>query len=199
MSSISDSVIIPVLASLVGLSDPSVDQLAAVLLAESTIPSTRATKPRCWSALKRAPGGCAAELRSYAEAFVAAGEAHGLDPWLLAAVAWRESRWIAGSNGVAHERGIMQIHPSRPDARGLPIFDDREWLQCRRVVGQCQAPVIDVAAGILRRATKRCGDVAGGLAAYQSGRCDSEPGRKYATRVMATRDRLSTLRGGHAS
>lgn len=146
----------------------------------------------CWQQLRRTPGGCLAELAHYAEAFVAAGERHDLDPWLLAALSYHESRWIADATGPVEERGIFQIHPARREARDLAVFDDLAWLGCRARVGQCQGPVIEVAASILRRALDKTGEIEAALSLYQRGRV-TESGRAYGRKVIRTAEKL---RGG---
>jgi hypothetical protein len=85
--------------------------------------------------------------------------ATGLDPELIAAIAWRESRFdqrvIDGEKlGKVGERGLMQVHGVA--ARGCELLSVAKQLDC--------------GARWLRRQIDKCGgDVVGGIARYMSG------------------------------
>jgi hypothetical protein len=121
---------------------------------------------------RRAPQGCRERVRAFARMFVAAGQETGVSPWLLAAMAMRESGLNPFAVGPGDERGLLQIHPARKDGRRLRFMADERYRErCKREVGACQAEVVDLAARVLRRAIERCGDTARGLAMYNAGRC----------------------------
>lgn len=153
----------------------------------------------------RAVGGCEARLHFFAEAFVTSGETHGIDPWLLAAMATRESSLNPFAMGGVAEGGIMQVHPCRSDLPAEvrmfvgPCPTSREDLEartrratmfrarCERVVGACQGPIVDFAARTLAASLARCGTIEAALGAYNSGECGETD---YSRRVLARRDEL---------
>ena len=142
---------------------------------------------------RSAEGGCRRRLEAFATALSEASEQYGLDPWLLAAVAIRESGMNPDAVGSVGERGIVQLNPRSKYARDLRYFRSeryRSW--CMRQVGNCQADVIDRGAKLLSRAIKRCGTVRSGLGMYQTGRCDAD--RLYVRRVLHEYLRLTRLR-----
>ena len=92
---------------------------------------------------------------TYRAAFEAAGRRYGIDPDLLAAVAWTESNFNADAVSHAGAIGLMQIMPGT--AAGLGV-DPRDPVQA-----------IDGAARYLRQQLDRFGDVRLALAAYNAG------------------------------
>jgi hypothetical protein len=108
--------------------------------------------------------------------FVEAGRKTGVSPWLLAAMAMRESGCHPFASGGAGEAGILQLHPKRTDARKLRFMRDQKYREtCRRRVGACQAEVVHLAASILRRAIQKCGGATeAGLRMYNAGRCNAD-------------------------
>ncbi len=91
----------------------------------------------------------------FGPAFEAAGARYGVDPDLLAAVAWTESAFDPGAVSHAGALGLMQIMPGT--AAGLGI-DPRDPVQA-----------IDGAARYLRQQLDRFGSVPLALAAYNAG------------------------------
>src|SRR5258706_1536123 len=63
--------------------------------------------------------------RSQDGAIRAAAQRYGVDPALVKAIVWRESRFNPSAHGKAEELGLMQI---REDAA-------REWAEAERVAG----------------------------------------------------------------
>lgn len=121
---------------------------------------------------RRAPKGCRARLEAFATYFVEAGDAHGVDPWLLAAAALRESGMNPFAVGRAGEVGILQMHPRNKHARRLRFVRDPKYRKrCEREVGACQRELVDEAAGVMSRSIEICGDVETGLGMYNTGRC----------------------------
>lgn len=124
---------------------------------------------------RRAPGGCEARAQRLAALFTAAGERHSVDPWLLAAMSVKESGLDSSARGAVGELGLMQLHPRSPWGR-------RAHARCRSE--DCDAAVVDEAAGLLAAAIARCGELGAALGAYNTGRCGPNG---YARRVLAIR------------
>lgn len=169
------------------------DLLTAALLGLLTVPSSLQGPVRYqWAYCRKAPGGCEARVAALVDAFEASGKAYGLDPFLLAAVAWEESRLNPGAQGPGRECGVMQLHPARRDTRSIRFCtNELERKHClTKRTDACQAEVIATGAAILRRSIDYCkGDVMGGLWRYHTGqrRCIES---RYGRRVMATMAKL---------
>jgi hypothetical protein len=137
----------------------------------------------------------------------ASGGTHGIDPWLLAAMAFRESALNPFAVGGVIEGGIMQINPCRPDlpdavrdfvgpcprsteadAETRRARAERFRHRCALVLGECQEPIVEYAAGLMERALVRCaGSEEHALTVYNGGPCGPSD---YATRVLRERERL---------
>jgi cell wall-associated NlpC family hydrolase len=92
----------------------------------------------------------------YAELFTRAGQRHGVDPTLLAAVARQESGFNPRAQSHAGAQGLMQLMPAT--ARGLGVSNPFD-----------PAQAVDGAARLLRDLTSRFGRVDLALAAYNAG------------------------------
>jgi hypothetical protein len=135
-----------------------------------------------------APGGCRARLRAFATLIDEASVRYGIDPFLLAGMAMRESSFDPGAVGRVGEAGIVQLHP-RGEGHDIRFVQDRSYRRrCLRRTDACQGPVVDRAAEALARSTRRCGSLTRALARYATGRCDRGIGRVH--RVLEERDRL---------
>lgn len=144
---------------------------------------------------RHAPGGCDKRLSAFAEYLVDVGTRHGMDPWLMAAMAFKESGFNPFALGSVGELGILQINPERKDATGVRFVRD-EWYRkrCRKEPGACQREVVEHAAQVLARSFQRCnGDLVGALGAYNTGRCAGN--LSYAKRVLDERVELRTAVG----
>lgn len=126
---------------------------------------------------------CVERIGAFAAAFRASGEVHGIDPWLLAAIAVRESGLNPQARGPAGELGIMQLHP-RGVGRGMEPRLARR--QCASPEA-CQLEVVDRAARELAACLARCGGEAEALGCYNSGRCERT---EYSERVLRRRAEL---------
>jgi hypothetical protein len=133
---------------------------------------------------RHAVGGCDQRLNVFAQYLVDVGSAHGLDPWLMAAMAFKESGFNPFAMGSLGEMGILQINPERRDARTVRFIRDQWYRQrCRKEPGNCQREVVEHAAQVLGRSFERCGrDVTDALGAYNTGRCGGND--RYAKRVL---------------
>ncbi len=171
--------------------------LASALRRAVAVNDGRSPVAHCRNAGPAAPGGgrwarCGARMRAFARLFVEAGAIHEIDPWLLAAMASRESGLNPWAEGGAGELGVMQLHP-RGFGHSIVAHLARDRERCERRVDACQRPVIDRAAAHLRRALERCGgNEACALSIYNTGRPDSDAGLAYARRVLSRREQLRT-------
>ncbi|MDH5493035.1 MAG: lytic transglycosylase domain-containing protein [Myxococcales bacterium] len=134
-------------------------------------------------------GGCRARIAAMARLFATVSRRHGVDPFLLAAVALRESGLNPFAEGGAGERGIVQLHPRGVGSRVRFVRNDAYRSRCRRSADACQEEVLDAGAALIAASMERCGGAAEGLGAYNTGRC-GETG--YSRRVL--RERLRLLR-----
>ena len=115
--------------------------------------------------------------RLLADSILTEATAHGLDPALLAAIAWTESGYRRWVNGSAGEVGIWQIipggwlTPGYDDIRGLTPPWDRLSLRTRRTLARNVRVGTYLAAWIITYHVERCGDHrAACYARYQTGR-----------------------------
>lgn len=100
----------------------------------------------------------------------AAAQRYGVDPALVKAVVWRESRFNPSARGAAEEIGLMQI---REDAA-------REWAEAAHIQGfaheHCFDPVTNTLAGtfylkkLLKRYPQADDPIPYALADYNAGR-----------------------------
>lgn len=139
---------------------------------------------------RSADGGCQRRVNTFARLIGEASERHGVDPFLLAAVAVRESGMDPTAAGAAGERGIVQLHPRGPGARVRYVTSEAYRRRCAHRADVCQGEVLDAGARLLATTIDRCGDVRAGLGAYNRGRCGETD---YARRVMNERQRLLRL------
>lgn len=121
----------------------------------------------------------------YADLFRQAGEKYGIDPKVLAGVAYVESRFQTDVVSGAGAVGMMQFMPSTAASMGVDPTDP--------------ASAIDGAARYLRTQIDRFGSVEMALAAYNVGpgamanAGSIQPGsqaEKYVTAVLAAKERV---------
>jgi hypothetical protein len=144
---------------------------------------------------RHASEGCDRRLTEFAHYLVDVGQAHNLDPWLMAAMAFRESGMNPFAKGAVGELGILQINPGRRDARQVRFIRDGWYRQrCRKEAGACQREVVEHAARVLTRSLELCGgNMTAALGAYNSGHCGG--GKRYAKRVLLEREELLRAAG----
>jgi hypothetical protein len=117
-----------------------------------------------------------------------AASRHDLDPFLLAAIAMRESTYNPAAIGRAREAGIVQLHP-RGEGHDIRFVQDRAYRErCLAFVDACQEEVVERAAESIARSIERCGSLPRALGRYASGSCDRAS--SYAEHVFEERDRL---------
>lgn len=171
--------------------EPEVDALARALEARLTVHTrpdgTRILSRRCRESLVP----CEARLRAFATLIHRSARRHALDPYLLAALAFRESGLDPFVLGRRREAGIVQLHP-RGAGRDVRYVQDAAYReQCRSELDACQGPVLERGASTLARAIDACGGLVAGLGAYATGHCTEHT--EHAQRVLAERRRLREL------
>ncbi len=139
---------------------------------------------------RSARGGCAQRAATFATLIGEAARRHAIDPFLLAAVAIRESGMDPTAAGAAGERGIVQLHPRGSGSSVRYVQSEGYRRRCMRRADACQDEVLDAGARLLSNSIIRCGGVREGLGAYNRGACGPT---QYATRVMNERQRLLRL------
>ena len=172
------------------LPEPDMALVAAIrhMLAINLPNGTQAPVRHCRSAGPRMDGSdrwqrCERRITLFVQYFQKAGAEHGVDPWLLAAMARRESGFHPLAQGSIGEYGIMQLHPQGVGSRSRYVRNPRFRDRCQSVPGACQEEVVDLGASLIGRATQRCGGVAEALGAYNRGRCGATD---YSRRVLST-------------
>jgi hypothetical protein len=135
-------------------------------------------------------GGCRARIAAFARWIAEVSGERSIDPFVLAAMAVRESGLDPFARGPAGELGIIQLHP-RGIGRGVRFITSETYrTRCARQPGACQREVLAVGASHLDTAITTCGSLEAGLGAYNSGACGETA---YTRRILRERARLIEL------
>lgn len=161
-------------------------------LTERLLVRTRRNGERIYAAhCENAPSGCHSRIEALAALLQDAAERYDLDPYLLAALAVRESMLDPQALGRNGEAGILQLHP-RGAGRGVPFVEDEDLRErCEGETDGCQGPIVDRGAATLAESIERCGSVRSGLGRYASGRCRDD--LRHIDNVLEERDNLREL------
>lgn len=170
-------------------SDPSVEALERALDRRMTV-WRAGTRSVYVSHCRAARGGCPERTAAFARMIGDVSREHMLDPFLLAAVAVRESGMDPSAAGAVGERGIVQLHPRGSGSSVRYVRSEAYRRRCARRPGACQREVLDAGARLLSHSIARCGGIREGLGAYNRGACGATG---YARRVMSERQRLLRL------
>ena len=135
-------------------------------------------------------GGCRARIAAFARWMVELAQENGVDPFVLAAMAVRESGLDPFARGSAGEMGIVQLHPQGVGRAVRFVRSESYRRQCARSPGACQREVLEVGARHLASAVSSCGGITEALGAYNTGVCGDND---YSRRVMRERSRLLEL------
>jgi hypothetical protein len=136
-------------------------------------------------------GGCRARIAALSRLITEASNRAGVDPFLTAAIAVRESGLNPLAVSPVGARGVVQLNPKYRGKTVPFVYNERYREKCALRPDACQREVLDAGLGLYAWAVTRCGgDVEKGLAWYNSGRCDKRNG--YASSVL--RERRSLLR-----
>jgi hypothetical protein len=126
---------------------------------------------------RSAPEGPQNRALDLAADFTFAEKVTGVDRYLLAALAFRESAFDANAIGEQNEFTIMQLHPRSKVGRSTAEF-------CKLGI-QCERVAVLAAAQILAIGIKQCGNEASTLGFYRTGHCIAGPGAKRVLEVRA--------------
>ncbi len=137
-------------------------------------------------------GGCRARIATLSRLITEASNRAGVDPFLTAAIAMRESGLNPLAVSPIGARGVVQLNPKYRGKTVPFVYNERYRKECGLRPGACQREVLEAGLGLYAWAVGRCGgDVQKGLAWYNSGRCDKRNG--YAASVLQERRRLLGL------
>jgi hypothetical protein len=166
--------------------------LARAIDARLTVRENREGEPIHVQHCRVVEGGCRARVATLSRLITEASNRAGVDPFLTAAVAMRESGLNPLAVSPVGARGVVQLNPKYRGKTVPFVYNESYREQCGRRAGACQREVLDAGLGLYQWAVQRCGgDVAKGLAWYNSGRCDKRNG--YAASVLSERRRLLRL------
>jgi hypothetical protein len=137
-------------------------------------------------------GGCRARVATLSRLITETSNRAGVDPFLTAAIAMRESGLNPLAVSPVGARGVVQLNPKYRGKTVPFVYNETYRNQCSRRPGACQREVLEAGLGLYQWAVQRCGgNVEKGLAWYNSGRCDKKNG--YASSVLRERRRLLRL------
>ncbi len=139
---------------------------------------------------RHAAGGCAARVAAFSRYMAEVSHDKGLDPFVLAAMAIRESGLDPFVRGAAGEYGIVQLHPRGIGGHVRFVQSEAYRNRCRRRPGACQREVLEVGATHLQQAIDYCGSLTSALGRYNRGICGETA---YTRRVMREHARLLDL------
>ncbi|MFW6067286.1 MAG: transglycosylase SLT domain-containing protein [Myxococcota bacterium] len=143
--------------------------------------------PQC----RRFEGGCPARLAALAGMIAQEADRHDLDPFLVGAIAVKESGLDPAAVGPRGSVGILQLNP-RGVGAGLRFTRDAAYRnRCARTQADaCQGPIVERGVKHLADWIERCGDLVQALGGYNSGECRRTG---YGRRVVHLRKRLRAL------
>lgn len=172
--------------------DPTSLALARAMDARLTVRHDREGNAVYVQHCQLSEGGCRARIVTLSRLITEASNRAGVDPFLTAAIAMRESGFNPFAVSPVGARGVVQLNP-RFRGKTVPfVYNERYREECARHPGACQREVLDAGLGLYKWAVSRCGgDVQKGLAWYNSGHCDKQNG--YATSVLRERRHLLRL------
>ncbi len=139
---------------------------------------------------RRARVDCRERLVAFAQLITEASLSNGIDPFLLAGIALRESGLNPFAEGGAGERGIVQLHPRGVGSRVRFVRNDEYRERCARRTDACQGEVLHQGAELIARSVNTCGTVREALGMYNTGVCQET---SYSRRVLEERERLVGL------
>ena len=156
--------------------------LVAAILAVVTIAFTPTGTPIYSPHFRDAPGGAEHRAEELASSFIFAEEVYGVDAYLLAALAFRESSLNADAIGTQGEFSILQLHPRSRWGRAAHTL-------CKGAEASCERTAVLEAARLLALGVKECGSEARAVGFYRTGHCTegvgAEPVLSLRVRMLA--------------
>jgi len=166
--------------------------LARAIDARLIVRETREGRPIHVQHCRVVEGGCRVRIATLSRLITETSIRAGVDPFLTAAIAVRESGLNPLAVSPVGARGVVQLNPKYRGKTVPFVYNERYRNQCSRRPGACQREVLEAGLGLYQWAVERCGgNVQKGLAWYNSGRCDKKNG--YASSVLKERRRLLRL------
>lgn len=170
---------------------PTSMALARAIDARLTVRESRQGNPIHVQHCRVTDGGCRARIAKLSRLITEASNRAGIDPFLTAAIALRESGLNPLAVSPVGARGIVQLNPKYRGKTVPFIYNERYREECSLRPGACQREVIEAGLGLLKWATTRCaGGIEQGLAWYNSGSCTKN---SYGSGVLRERRRLLGL------
>ena len=175
-------------------SDRATEQVAAAvqraLESRMTVWRTPSGQAVHVSHCRDADEGCHARIALFARWIAEVARAKAIDPFVLAAMAVRESGLDPFVQGLAGEMGIVQLHPRGVGHRVRFVRNEAYRRRCAAAPGACQREVLEMGAQHLADAIARCESLEAALGAYNTGRCGPTG---YTRRILRERANLLTL------
>lgn len=174
---------------------PSSIALARAIDARLIVRESRQGEPIHVQHCRVSRGGCRSRIATLSRLITEASNRAGVDPFLTAAIALRESGLNPLAVSPVGARGVVQLNPKYRGKTVPFVYNERYREKCSLRPGACQREVLEAGLGLYEWAVSRCGgDVRKGLSWYNSGRCDKKNG--YAASVLRERRRLLRLAKG---
>lgn len=134
---------------------------------------------------------CEERIQSLVEIMIFEARAKGIDPWVAAAMTWKETRFNPFVISPRGARGVVQLHPrnSRFNSIRFVHGSDHYRNACKRQLGFCQEEVVSNGLALLRDSRERCGgDIESALTMYNTGKCTHEV--RYASVILDDANRM---------
>lgn len=133
---------------------------------------------------------CEERIRSLVEILIHEARVNAIDPWIAAAMTWKETRFNPFVVSPRGARGVVQLHPRNSRFNHVRFIHGSDSYRnaCKRELGFCQREVISEGLSLLNDARSRCGDMESALTMYNTGKCQREV--VYASVIMQDSNRM---------
>jgi hypothetical protein len=139
---------------------------------------------------RRVDEGCEKRIEAFSSLFTKSARKNELDPFLLAAMAMRESALDPSAVGPAGSYGILQLHP-RGSGAGTRFIRNKHFRRaCLRKPDACQQEIVRRGAHHLAQWIEHCDGLKAALGGYNRGKCGPTG---YTRRVLREHERLTRL------
>ena len=134
---------------------------------------------------------CEERIQSLVEIMIYEARVKGIDPWVAAAMTWKETRFNPFVISTRGARGVVQLHPRNSRFNHIRFVHGSDSYRnaCKRQLGFCQEEVISEGFSLLSDSRSRCGgDLASALTMYNTGKCTHEV--NYANIILDDSNRM---------